>query len=91
MGFLNRLIAIKRVANKSKLNRYPAIVVFIGSGALCTYMFFLVTSLPALQGASDHMLQVAVSFAWVLIFPLWIILFSIGLVLLDIIERKFGT
>jgi len=88
MGFLDRLIAIKLIANKSKLYRYLAIVVFIGSGALSTYMFFLVTSLSALQGASDHMLQVVISFAWVLIFPIWIILFFAAMFLLDTIKHN---
>ena len=88
MGFLDRLIAIKLIANKSKLYRYLVIVVFIGSGVLSTYMFFLVTSLSALQGASDHMLQVAISFAWVLIFPIWIILFLVAMFLLDIIKHN---
>ncbi len=88
MGFLDRLIAIKLIANKSKLYRYLAIVVFIGSGVLSTYMFFLVTSLSALQGASDHMLQVAISFAWVLIFPIWIILFLVAMFLLDTIKHN---
>ena len=88
MGFLDRLIAIKLIANKSKLYRYLVIVVFIGSGVLSTYMFFLVTSLSALQGASDHMLQVAISFAWVLIFPIWIILFLVAMFLLDTIKHN---
>jgi len=88
MGFLDRLIAIKLIANKSKLYRYLVIVVFIGTGVLSTYMFFLVTSLSALQGASDHMLQVAISFAWVLIFPIWIILFLVAMFLLDSIKHN---
>jgi len=88
MGFLDRLIAIRLVANKSKLYRCLAIVAFIGSGLLSTYMFFLVTSLSALQGASDYMLQVAISFAWVLIFPIWIILFLVAMFLLDAIKHS---
>jgi len=78
------------IANQSNLYRYLAIAAFIGSGVLSTYIFFLATSLPALEGISDDMLLLAVSFAWILIFPLWIILFLLAMTLLDTIERKPG-
>ena len=86
MGLLDRLITIKVIANRSKRHRFQAIVVFIATGAISTFLFLSVTSLPVLSGVSDHMIQVVVSFAWVSIFPLWIILFLVAMALVDKIE-----
>ncbi len=66
--------------------RWPAVLSFIVCGAVSVYLFFLITSLPMLQGASDYWLMAVVSIAWVLIFPSWIILFLVTMWLLDVLN-----
>lgn len=55
---------------------------------MSTWLFFQVTNLPALQGVDDQVMAVAISFAWILIFPAWIILFISAMAVLDIIARR---
>jgi len=60
-----------------------AITLFVASGAVSIYLFFLVTGLPILQGTTDHFLLMVVSLTWVLIFPSWVILYLLAMVLLN--------
>ncbi len=54
-------------------------------------LFYQVTSLPFLQGIKEEEIQTAVSFAWVMIFPLWIVLFFTGMALLEAFLRRFNS
>jgi len=71
--------------------RCLAILFFFGSGAGSIYLFYQVTSLPFLQGIKEEEIQTAVSFAWVMIFPLWIVLFFAAMALLETILRILGS
>jgi len=72
-----------------KKHQLLAITLFVTSGAASIYLFFLVTGLPMLQGATDHFLLVVVSPAWVLIFPSWVILYLVVMVFLG--RFQFGN
>jgi hypothetical protein len=87
MGFLDRFVSTWLVSSKSRLHRCFAIVAFIGSGVISTYLFLLVSGLSFLQGASGYTLQVVISFAWVLIFPVWVFMFLAAMYLFDFIDR----
>ena len=87
MGLFDRLLTFSVLANRSKRHRIQAIVVFIVTGVISTFLFLSVTSLSILRGVSDHMIQVVVAFAWVSIFPLWIILFLLAMSLVDKFEN----
>ncbi len=67
--------------------RCLAILFFIGSGAGSIYLFYQVFRLPFLQGINEEPLMTAVSLAWVMIFPAWIVLFFAAMALLETFLR----
>ena len=67
--------------------RCLAIFIFFGSGAGSIYLFFQVTSLPILEGINEETLMTAYSLAWVMIFPIWIVLYFAAMVLIENILR----
>ncbi len=79
------------MVNKSIKYQFLAILIFFGSGIASIYLFYQVTSLPFLQGIKEEEIQTAVSFAWVMIFPLWIVLFFVAMALFETILRKLDS
>ena len=67
--------------------RCLAIIIFFGSGVGSIYLFFQVTSLPILQGINEETLRTTYSLAWVMIFPIWIVLYFAAMALLENILR----
>ncbi len=63
--------------------QFIAIAFFIGTGAINVYLFFLITGLQIFQGATEHSWLMVMSFAWVSIFPIWIILFMVAISILN--------
>ena len=63
--------------------QFIAIAFFIGAGAISVYLFFLTTGLQILHGVTEHSWLMVISFAWVLIFPIWIILFLLAMSILN--------
>ena len=68
--------------------RLLAIFLFFGSGAGAIWLFYQVPGLPFLQGINEKALRTAVSLAWVMIFPAWIVLFFAAMALLEMLLRK---
>jgi hypothetical protein len=71
--------------------RCLAILCFFGSGAGSIYLFYQIPSLPILQGINEEALRTAVSFAWVMIIPTWMLLFFAAMALLQIILRMLDS
>ncbi|MCP4981186.1 MAG: hypothetical protein GY935_11910 [Gammaproteobacteria bacterium] len=67
----------------SNKRQFIAIAFFIGAGAISVYLFFLITGLQIFQGATEHFWLMVMSFAWVLIFPTWILLFMAAMLILN--------
>lgn len=87
MGILERMFATGPNAGGSRAHRCAAIAGFVVAGALSAWAFVSVTRLPALDGAGDDTLKIAVAVAWISIFPLWIGLFLCFMLLLGSIEE----
>lgn len=87
MGLLDRMFATGPLPNGARMHRCVAIAAFVVAGLLSTWAFVSVTDLPMLDGASDATLKVAVSLAWVSIFPLWIGLFFCLMLLVALVEE----
>lgn len=87
MGVLDRMFATGPPANGSASHRCVAILAFVFAGLLSGWAFVSVTSLPPLDGASDVALKIAVSLAWISIFPLWIGLFFCFMLVIATIEE----
>jgi len=79
------------MVNKSAKYQILAILILFGPGLGSIYLFYQVTSLPFLQGIKEEEIQTAVSFAWVMIFPLWIVLFFEAMALLETFLRKLDS
>ena len=71
--------------------RFLAILFFFGSGAGTIYLFYQVPSLPILQGINEEAIRTALTLAWVMIFPTWIALFFVAMVLLETILRMLDS
>ena len=78
---------MKFINKRSNLYRCLAILVFFGSGAGSIYLFYQVPGWPFLQGIDEESFRTVVSFAWVMIFPLWIVLYFAAMALLGIFLR----
>ena len=63
--------------------RCLAISFFFGSGAGSVYLFYQVPSLWFLQGINEDAFRSAVTLAWVMIIPVWMILFFVAMALLE--------
>ena len=78
---------MKFIVYKSKLYQCLAILFFFGTGAGSIYLFYQVPSLPFLQGIDEEAIRTAVSLAWVLIFPVWFVLYFAVMALLETFLR----
>ena len=63
--------------------RCLSILFFFGSGAGSVYLFYQVPGLWFLQGVTEEALRTVVSLAWVMIVPVWMVLFFIAMALLE--------
>ena len=73
------------------MHRFLVILVFFGTGAGSIYLFYQVPSLPFLQGINEEALRTAVSLAWVMIIPTWMLLFFAAMALLQIILHMLDS
>ena len=73
------------------MHRFLAILFFFGSGAGSIHLFYQIPSLPFLQGLNEEALRTAVSLAWVMIIPTWMLLFFVAMALLQIILRMIDS
>ena len=71
--------------------RCLAILFFIGSGAGSIYLFYQVPSLPVFQGINEDALRTVVTLAWVMIIPVWIVLFFAAMALLETFLRRLDS
>ena len=78
---------MKFIVYKSKLYQCLAILFFFGTGAGSIYLFYQVPSLPFLQGIDEESIRTVVSLAWVMIFPIWFVLYFVAMALLGIFLR----
>ncbi len=74
------MLVAREAINK---RQFIAIAFFIGAGAISVYLFFLITGLQIFQGATEHYWLMVMSFAWVLVFPVWILLFMVAMSILN--------
>ena len=72
----------------SKMYQCLVILIFFGSGAGSIYLFYQVPGLSFLQNIDEEALRTAVSLAWVMIIPTWMLLFFAAMAILQIILRK---
>ncbi len=63
--------------------QFVVIALFIGTGATSVYLFFLITGLAIFQGTTEYFTLAMTTFAWVLIFPAWIMLFAVTMWILN--------
>lgn len=68
--------------------RSAAIAVFVISGAMGVYGFFLINDLALWDGISTYTAASIISISWVLIFPMWILSFLVIMTALDFIGFK---
>ena len=76
---------MKLITDMSKKYQCLAILIFFASGAGSVYLFYQVPSLWFLQGISEYAFRTAVTLAWVMIIPVWIVFFLIGMAFLEAI------
>lgn len=76
---------MKLITDTLKKYQFLAILIFFGTGAGSVYLFYQVPSLWFLQGISEDALRTAVTLAWVMIIPVWMVFFFIGMAFLDAI------
>jgi len=73
------------------MHRFLVILFFFGSGAGSIYLFYQIPSLQILQGINEESIRTAVSLAWVMIIPTWVLLFFATMALLQIISRMLDS
>ncbi len=69
------------------IRQFVAIAIFIGTGATSVYLFFLITGLAIFQGTTEYFTLVVTTFAWILIFPVWIMLFAVAMWVLNTLSN----
>ncbi len=69
------------------IHQFVAIAIFIGTGATSVYLFFLITGLAIFQGTTEYFTLVVTTFAWILIFPVWIMLFAVAMWVLNTLSN----
>ena len=74
---------MKRTDNTSKIYRWLSILLFFGTGAGSVYLFYQVPGLWFLQGVTEDAIRTVVSLAWVMIVPVWMVLFFAAMALLE--------
>jgi hypothetical protein len=75
------------IVKKTKIYRFLAIFFFFGSGAASVYFFYQVPGFSFLQGVDEESIRTAVSLSWVLIFPVWFVLYFAAMALLETFLR----
>ena len=54
------------------------------TGSISIFIFFVINDLSIFEGATEEFLLAVVMVAWVLIFPIWILLFSLFMAAVDV-------
>ena len=54
------------------------------TGSISIFIFFVINGLPIFEGATEEFLLAVAMVAWVLIFPIWILLFSLFMAAVDV-------
>lgn len=72
----------------SALYRTYAVLAFAGSGFSSTWLFYRITDLSLLQGLSDATAMLAMACAWVAVFPVWVLLFALAMMLVEAMFRR---
>lgn len=53
------------------------------TGTISIFIFFVINDLSVFEGATEEFLLAVAMVAWVLIFPIWILLFSLFMAAVD--------
>ena len=56
----------------------------VATGSISIFIFFVINGLPFFEGATEEFLLAVAMVAWVLIFPIWILLFSLFMAAVDV-------
>ena len=76
------------VGKGSALYRACAVLAFAGSGMTSTWLFYRITDLSLLRGSSDVVVMLAMACAWVAVFPVWVLLFALAMMLVEAMFRR---
>lgn len=67
-------------------NAHLMLMIFglVVTGAISIFIFFVINDLSIFEGAIEEFLLAVAMVAWVLIFPIWILLFSLFMAAVDV-------